>query len=191
MSNYDFVRPYDARMKTWLAARGYPHPNVKPRNRFPTRQELFDAIEASGTLETEGFDFDDDEEEFFAVEIGTPRSKGYEIRIQCFDGLGESSNDAITMHGNIRTELTLLELLSHTCGQLLLYPDTGDPAVVVEPGMDVARVYSLWTNANRQLDPWEYFYRNMGYRPARSSPSTRAQGDAASVPRRRRPKTSS
>jgi hypothetical protein len=99
----------------------------------------------------------------FVVAIDAAPSKAYEIRIDCFDGLGGSDSDAIRMHGSFQTELKLLEILSHTCGQLVLYPDTGDPAVVVEPGMDVEKVYRLWTKAIGQLGSWEYFYRHMGY----------------------------
>jgi hypothetical protein len=60
-------------------------------------------------------------------------------------------------------ELQLLEILSHDCGQLLLYPDTGAPAVIVEPGLDVKRVGSLWEASLKQDDCWAYFYERIGH----------------------------
>jgi hypothetical protein len=67
------------------------------------------------------------------------------------------------MHGDFEVELELLAILSRRCGQLLLYPDTGNPAVIVLPGMDVGRAFKLWEAALEQEDSWEYFYSRMGY----------------------------
>jgi hypothetical protein len=44
MGNFDLVMPYDSRMESWLGENGYPHPKAKPDNRYPTKQEIFDAI---------------------------------------------------------------------------------------------------------------------------------------------------
>jgi hypothetical protein len=160
MANHDFVTPYDARMETWLHQKGYPHPTVSPGNRFPAKQEIIEAIRNSGSLEVE----DADAREFFAVKKESrASSRDYEIRIGCddWDRLGETTTDSITMHGYFKVELLLLEILSHKCGQLLIYPDTGDPAVIVEPRMDVERVYQFWQDAIRQPDSWQHFFGNI------------------------------
>jgi hypothetical protein len=161
MANFDLVLPYDKRMETWLREKGYPHPKAKPHNRFPTKQEIFDAIVNTGTLEVQCAE----QVDFFAVRKGTG-DRGYEIRIGCsnWDSLGTSETDSFTMHGgSFRTELIVLEILSHKCGQLLLYPDTGCPAVIAQPGMDVEKTDQLWHEAHNQEDSWAYFFTNMGY----------------------------
>lgn len=161
MANYDFVTPYDAAMAQWLKEQGYPHPIVRASNRFPAKEEIQQAIAKTGSLEVQ----DAEAREFFAVKKGTERGKGYETRVGCsdWDRLGQSSKDSITMHGSFRAELLIVEMLSHRCGQLLLYPDTGDPAVIVEPGMDVDRVFRLWKEATARADSWEHFFANAGY----------------------------
>ncbi len=161
MANFDFVLPYDERMEAWLREKGYPYPKADPQNRFPTKEELLDAIVSTGTLEVESAE----ERDFFAVRKGTT-GRGYEIRIGCsnWDRLSKSDTDSITMHGDFfKTELLVLEILSHKCGQLLLYPDTGCPAVIVQPGMDAGRTAKLWEDSHEQADSWQYFYGNMGY----------------------------
>ena len=161
MANHDLVFPYDARMETSLRDNRFPHPAPSPGNRFPTKQEVIDAIARSGTLRVE----EEEADEFFAV-WRAPRVAGeYATRIRCndWDRLGEKETDSIAMHGDFRAELILIEILSHTCGQLVLYPDTGCPAVIVEPGMEVERVAALWHDALEQSDCWAYFYERMGY----------------------------
>jgi hypothetical protein len=161
MANFDLVLPYDKRMETWLREKEYPHPEAVPHNRFPTKQEIFDAIVSTGTLEVECAE----QVDFFAVRKGI-EGRGYEIRIGCskWDRLGASDTDSITMHGGFfKTELVILEILSHKCGQLLLYPDTGSPAVIVQPGMDAEKTDRLWHEAHNQEDSWAYFYQNMEY----------------------------
>jgi hypothetical protein len=162
MANYDFVLPYVSEFEIWLRDRGYPHPVPQPGNRFPTKQEVLDAIVSTGTLQVD----QDDEREFFAVKKGAEPGGGYEIRIGCSDweALGESPRDSITMHGGSMTvELMLLEMLSHKCGQLLLYPDTGAPAIIVQPGMNAEGIAELWKESCEQSDPWKYFYEEAGY----------------------------
>lgn len=161
MANFDFVMPYDARMETFLREKGYPYPKAHPHNRFPTKQELFDAISSTGTHRVECAE----EADFFVVRRGTT-DKGYEIRIGCsnWEHLGTSETDSFTMHGGpFRTELIVLEIVSHQCGQLVLYPDTGSPAVIIQTGMDTERTAKVWEDAHTQDDSWGYFYRIMGY----------------------------
>lgn len=159
MANFDFVMPYDARMEAWLSEQEYPHPRIGPLNRFPTKEEIFEAVMATGTLEVQCAD----EVDFFVVERGTKPNGAYQIRIGCsnWDQLGTSENDSFTMHGFFKTELELLKILSHKCGQLLLYPDTGSPAVIVHPGMDVEMIEKLWDESHDQQDPWRYFYERI------------------------------
>ena len=114
MANFDLVLPYDKRTEAWLREKRYPHPNANPQNRFPTKQEIFDAVRSTGTLEVECAEARD----FFVVKKGV-EGRGYEIRIGCsnWDTLGGSETDSFTMHGGFfKTELLVLEILSHKCG---------------------------------------------------------------------------
>ncbi len=160
MANYDFVIPYDARMEAWLEERGWPHPKARSSNRLPTRQETIDAIAATGVFDAEV----SDDAHVFVVRKDEQRSGAYETRIEFSnrEPLADSP-PALTMHGSFEAELLLLELLAHSCGQLILCPDTGSPAVVVEPGMNTGEVFRLWRDAVQQQDPWAHFYRNLGY----------------------------
>jgi hypothetical protein len=160
VANFDMVMPYDTRMETWLNEQGFPHPKSSPANRFPTKQEIFDAVARTGSLQVESAE----QGEFFVVKKGAKCGGGYEIRIGCvnWDQLGAKDTDSITMHGYFKTELLLLELLSHKCGQLLLYPDTGDPAVIVHPDMDTEMIYKAWVECTKRPDSWECFYRDLG-----------------------------
>jgi hypothetical protein len=171
MANFDLVLPYDERMEVWLRERRYPFPRATPHNRIPTKQEIIDAIESTGTHEVECAG----ERDFFAVRKGAV-GRGYEIRIGCsnWKRLGASATDSFTMHGGFfKTELVVLEILPHKCGQLLLYPDTGSPAVIIQPGMDVERTDRIWHEAHQEDDSWTYFYENMGYPPSHSSKNRR------------------
>jgi hypothetical protein len=149
-------------METSLREEQYPHPVPSPANRFPTKQEIIDAISRSGAFRVE----DEEADEFFAVPKTSHVAGEYATRISCcpdWDRLGGKETDSITMHGDLRAELVLLEILSHKCGQLVLHPDTGCPAVIVEPGMDVERAAALWDDAVEQNNCWAYFYERMGY----------------------------
>jgi len=148
-------------MESWLTLHEYPHPQVKAGNRLPTKVEIINAIEMTGSFRAQ----DVDRKEFFAISREPAPGGEYEVRIGCSDWerLNISGNASITMHGNFEVELTLLEILSHRCGQLLLYPDTGDPCVVVEPGMDVGTVFALWKEAIKRIDAWQYFFGRMNY----------------------------
>jgi hypothetical protein len=162
VSNYDMMVPYDERMASWLKERGYSCPAVAAMNRFPRKEEVIRAIESTGRLTVEN----GDRKEFFAVKKGTKPGGGYEIRIHCSNWarVGESDTDSIMMHGaNMTVQLILLEILSHICGQLLIYPDTGAPAIIVEPRMDTERIARLWEDSLKQHDCWDYFYRNVGH----------------------------
>jgi hypothetical protein len=162
MANYDFVLPYSEEFDKWLLDRGYPHPIANPGSRFPTKQEVIDAILSIGTLRVERAE----EKEFFAVNMESNANGVYEIRIGCsdWDSLGQSDKDSITMHGGcIGLELMLLEVLSHRCGQLLLHPDTGAPAIIVQPDMDSKGIAWLWKEACKQSNPWKYFYEKVRY----------------------------
>jgi hypothetical protein len=103
MANFDLVLPYDERMEAWLWERGYPHPKANLHNRFPSKQEIFDAIVSTGTLEVE----DAEKVDSFAVRKGT-KGGGYEMRIGCsnWEQLGASEVGSFTMHGGFfETEL--------------------------------------------------------------------------------------
>jgi hypothetical protein len=66
------------------------------------------------------------------------------------------------MHGGFfKTELLLVKILSRKCGQLLVYPDTGSPAVIVEPDMDIHRTEKVWQESHDLPDPRKYFYEKM------------------------------
>jgi hypothetical protein len=57
----------------------------------------------------------------------------------------------------------LLERLSRRCGQLVVYPESGAPAVIVEYGMDIETVYNLWSASLKHDDAGRFFFDNEGY----------------------------
>src|SRR5262249_14268431 len=107
MANWHLVVPYDERAAAWLRGQGYSHPPVRPGNRVPTQAEIDRAAHAIG------------------IRPNAPL---------LIDGVGVG--DSFRVRGDLVLELRLLRKLSEDTGQLWVYPDCGDPAMVVDSGTD-------------------------------------------------------
>ena len=128
MANWHLVVAYDERATEWLAAEGYRHPPARPGNRLPTRDEIEEAARALG--------------------IGPDAP----LRVE---GVGVA--DSFTVRGDLVLELRLLRRLSERSGQLWVYPDSGSPAIVVDPTTDPEAVAAAWLQSQAAEDPWAAF----------------------------------
>lgn len=133
MSNWDFVFAYDDRAAEWLAAQALPHPAVRPGNRFPTEAE------AAAACQTLGFGPDS------PIRVAFSRANPGEFKVR----------------GDLLQELRLLRLLCASCGQLWLYPDTGEPAIVVDAALLPERTDATYARALAADDSWAAFHRSM------------------------------
>lgn len=133
MANWDFVFAYDDRAASWLAEQALPHPAVRSGNRLPTEAEV---TAACATL---GFGPDSP----LRVEFSRANPGDFVIR------------------GDLLLELRLLRLLCVSCGQLWLYPDTGEPAIVVDCALVPERTDIEYTRALAADDSWAAFHRSM------------------------------
>jgi len=49
--------------------------------------------------------------------------------------------------------------LAATCGQLLIYPDTGAVPLILDGGDDPATILRLLAQADGEADQWQAFHR--------------------------------
>ena len=183
MANHDFLLVYDEAVHTWLRGEGCSVPPVRPGNRYPTKEEVTAAVEAQGlqaVVQGESIDVVPAPEspatvkkmtklvEFWdcvdgrLVERGSPLARLVTIHSFHWDELNVEEKASITMRGNFPLELFIVRELTDRCGQLVVYPDTGDPPVIVEPGDDIGRKASIWVEQVKTDDSWAEFYRRVG-----------------------------
>lgn len=182
MANYDYLLVYSDEIERWLQGEGCCVPSVLPGNRNPTMQEMVAAVEAEGlravvedeeitvvppanapalihgmTRAIKYVEVRDGE----LIESRPPLS--YLARIHSFhwDELNANPNASITMRGNFALELFIVRNLAERCGQLVLYPDTGDPPVVVESDDDIGHAASIWLDAVKAETSWAEFYQRV------------------------------
>lgn len=190
MANHDFILPYSPETEGWLRKEGCVVPASRPDSRHPNMQEVIEVVESQGlgavvdgeyvyvvpppdapsvvdemTRAVQFIDFDEGR----AVESPNRPPLSYLVVIHCFawEELNINEKRSITMRGNFPLELFLVHDLTERCGQLLLYPDTGDPPVVLEPGCDVERMASAWLEAVEEDGSWADFYQRIN-RPENS-----------------------
>jgi hypothetical protein len=138
MANWDNVFPYDQTIADWLAEQGYPRPDCGAGNRLPTTGELYAALKALGhfkeplNVNVDRFDWDD---------------------------LSSAPESLFTIRGELDAELRLLAKLSETCGQFYVHPDGGEPAMVVEAGLDLARIAAIYEEVAYGEDGWTRFFK--------------------------------
>lgn len=184
MANHDFILIYSDEIAKWLRGEGCSVPAVLPGNRYPTKEEVVAAVEAEGLQRTVNV-----EEIMVLPPLDAPSSieaqthalrfmevsggevvqsavrppLSYLVLIHCFDWdeLNVNKTTSITMRGNFPLELFLVRRLTERCGQLVLYPDTGDPPVVVESGDDIGRTASVWLEAVNEEISWAEFYQRI------------------------------
>jgi hypothetical protein len=176
---------YSDGIEDWLRGEGCSVPSVRPGNRYPTMQEMVAAVEAEQLRAA----VDDeyimvlpppdapsviqamtrvvkflDIREHQAVEAANRLPLSYLVEIHSYgwDELNVNDKASITMRGNFPLELFLVHNLTERCGQLLLYPDTGEPPVVVEAGCDIGRIASTWLEVVDATGSWGEFYERIG-----------------------------
>ena len=153
MANNDFVFPYDEGLEAWLRAEDYACPRARAGNRFPSKSEFLAAIDGLGEFTV----WDREQNEFFATRARDPGG-GYVLNVDSrWDAVG-TGKFYLAIRGDLTVELAVLERLSGLCGQLVLYPDTGSPCVIVAQGTDIERLAAVWGEAHSQPDPWGYFF---------------------------------
>jgi hypothetical protein len=132
VSNWDFVVPYTTEATAWLVEQGFPHPAAAIGNRAPTLDELNQALAA----------VDD---------------SLVQVDLEAFQH-GPNAGQSFRLRGEIVQELTLLRQLATVCGQLWLYPDTGEPAVIVDESTDPRHVGNAWLRCRAAANAWQAFY---------------------------------
>jgi hypothetical protein len=137
MSNWDFVLSYDHEAASWLSAQRLPHPQPRPGNRLPRTKEVIAArksFDPAQLLLIDDFTWADDE----YIPSGHFKVKG-----------------------DLLVELHVLVRLSQACGQLWMYPDTGQPAIVVEAALDPELTYKVYRECANEENSWEHFHQKM------------------------------
>jgi hypothetical protein len=66
---------------------------------------------------------------------------------------------AFTIKGGYEHELPVVIALARTCGQLLIYPDTGAVPLIVDGADDAATIIQLLAQAEGGPDPWRAFHQ--------------------------------
>ncbi|HEX7706494.1 MAG TPA: hypothetical protein VF701_08560 [Thermoanaerobaculia bacterium] len=137
MGNWDFVFVYDDVAAAWLAEQGYPAPAADARGRLPTTAEF---MKVWAEFDTENQLYFDD------FDWNSPESV---------------PDQAFKFRGDRLIALKVLMRLSQECGQFWLYPDTGEPAIVVGPRLDAERANICHEESLTHDDAWQYFYRSL------------------------------
>jgi hypothetical protein len=137
MGNWDYVFPLNQEAIEWLDNEQLPHPPLLRGNRMPTTREISDAVALLGDV-----------------------SQSLQIDLD-FRDLDCVPGECIRIRGEIVTELRLLRCLAESCGQLWMYPDTGEIAVIVDVSIDPITAGRLWREAVEGNYDWPYFYRQM------------------------------
>lgn len=134
MSNWDFITAFNTEASEWLDKQNLPHP-LPSISRMPTTEQITAAwktFDESGSVWIDGFKWDDPT---YQPEHG------------------------FKMRGDRATALHILKSICRDCGQLWMYPDTGEPAIIVHEGIAPLSVASFHELCNRFEDSWERFYR--------------------------------
>jgi hypothetical protein len=137
VANWDFVFSFDQRAANWLDEQDLPHPAVFPGNRLPSAAEVVAAwrrFDCGQRLLIDNFNWDD---ESFVPD------------------------HAFKLRGDRLVALRILVKLAEQCGQLWMYPDTGEPAIIVDSALDPERACELHEEAAKAQDSWQIFYRRM------------------------------
>lgn len=136
MANWDYVFPLSQEAIDWLDGEALPHPELMSRNRMPSTREISDVVASLGEI-----------------------SNDFQIDLD-FDGL-DQPEECFKIRGDIFTKLKFLQKLANSCGQLWMYPDTGEIAVIVDTSLDPDAVGRVWHEASERDHDWQFFYRHV------------------------------
>lgn len=137
MANWDYVFPLNRETIEWLDGEGLSHPQLMPTNRMPSTREIKDAVSTVGELPDD-----------LQIDLD-------------FDNVDHVPEGCFKMRGNVVAELRILRQLADSCGQLWMYPDTGEIAIIVDVTIDPDVVASVWHDASDRDHDWHYFYRHV------------------------------
>ncbi len=146
-------------MQSWLTSTSYSFTTRDPRrtSRSAGCRNANDLLWAIDSLEFADYDripsSEDDELLVDHVE------DGYGIRIAGFDWVNRHyvPGDHFAIYGRSPLSLAILIKLCERCGQLLVYPDTGEPPIVLDATMDADGVYTL----HSESESWEECFEEM------------------------------
>jgi len=138
MGNWDLALRYDERATSWLAGEKLPHPVACSQNRHATTGDIIWALRETGcdaslpAILIDGIDWND------------PLSE---------------AKDGFTIRGDRLVAIRLLKKLASRCGQIWLYPDTGEPPIVVDGSTNPELIFRLHEACNSLEDSWREFHR--------------------------------
>ena len=138
MGNWDLAIRYDERATSWLASQGWPHPPARGENRDATTGDIVWALKETGYDESPPVILID----------------GIDWNITHF-----VPTDGFTIRGDRLAAIRVLQKLAEKCGQIWLYPDTGEPAIIVDESTDPDSIFCLHVTCQSVEDSWEEFYR--------------------------------
>ena len=159
VSNHDFVMAYTQDYATWLDERGYPRPAVREGNRLPAPAEILAVLRA-----VPGGELRVTEPYVFLSPRGSGPGGGYWLRLEApawssWEDESWDAPDYFTITPGGEHELAVVIALAATCGQLLIYPDSGTVAMIVDSADDPAALTHLLAEADREPDQWQAFHR--------------------------------
>jgi hypothetical protein len=159
VANFDMVFVYDRKVAADLNKRKLVHPGVRRGNRMPTTGDLRWAVDA---LDNATYDVsprpDDDE---WSVQEA---NEEYWIRIGGFDWAKPTSipgESFVIYGGTSRLGIAIVIKLAERCGQLVIWPDSGDPPIIVDGDDDATIVADCYHEFLEQSDEWETYFERM------------------------------
>jgi hypothetical protein len=154
MANFDLVLVYNEKASAEFEDRGLSHPKVGSGNEMPDANDLIWAIDALEFADYDCIPYSEDGEL-----IVDHLKAGYGIRIEGFhwERRNYAPGDNFVIYGRGSLSLAILIKLCERCGQLLLWPDTGEPAIVLDATMDADAVSELHSKS----DSWDEFFEAM------------------------------
>jgi hypothetical protein len=164
LANWDFVFPYNQEHKEWFLQQNLPHPDVMVGNRLPTTADMKWALEQREDII---FDYPPGCEEMVVYERN---ATGYEI---CISGFDWAIDTALPQHDSFKMRWmgvlrsAILTSLCQRCGQLLMWPDTGVPAIIFQADQDSLVVAKIWSDSIvHEENAWAHFFERMYGDPA-------------------------
>ena len=158
MANFDLVFVYRREAAADFRRRKLPRPKVRRGNQMATTADLRWAVDALDDATYDELPRGDDE-----WSVQHSREK-YWIRIGGFDWNNPNSipGDSFVINGGTSPlSLAVLIKLAERCGQLLVYPDSGAPPIVIDEEMDPEAVHAIYTEFEAEPDGWELFFQEM------------------------------
>ena len=157
MANWDFVFAYDTRFEEWLTEQGYPHPPVRPGNHLSTTTDMKWALGEQTNLLV---NYPAWRDRLYIYGLGMD---GFVLCIDGFDWDDDTAvpDECFRIRYMSDLQCVLLVTLCQRCGQLYIYRDTGEPAVIFEPESDPSEIYEAYCAAEDAEDAWTQFFGKM------------------------------